>query len=101
MSKENKKKVTLLGSDGVQDADLIIASDKNNERKEAFREAYKKAMRIVPDYFMTIGKRKRKAGSTSSGGFSQNIIVTPENVKVETKEVQQEVTEKEDRERED
>lgn len=99
MAEENKRKVTFLGSDGVQDPEMIIDSDKNDDRKKAFREAYKKAMQIVPDYFMA--KRKRKAGSTASGGFSQSIIVTPENVKVETREVEQEVTEEKDRERED
>ena len=41
-------------------------------------------------------KKKRKP----SGGFSQSVIITPEEVKVETKEVQQEVTEDKDRERE-
>ena len=56
-------------------------------------------MQIVPHYFMT--RKKRKNGSTSSGGFSQSIIVTPENVKVETKEAQQEVTEEKEIERED
>lgn len=99
MAEDNKRKVTFLGNDGVQDPEMIIDSDKNDNRKKAFHEAYKRAMQIVPDYFMV--RRKRKAGSTASGGFSQNIIVTPENVKVETRETEQEVTEDKDRERED
>ena len=93
MAEGNKRKITFLGNDGVQDPEMIIDSDKNNDRKNAFREAYKRAMQIVPDYFM---KKKRKP----SGGFSQSVIITPEEVKVETKEVQQEVTEDNDRERE-
>ena len=99
MAEDNKRKITFLGNDGVQDPEMIIASDRNDDRKNAFREAYKIAMQIVPHYFMT--RKKRKNGSTSSGGFSQSIIVTPENVKVETKEAQQEVTEEKEIERED
>lgn len=99
MAEGNKRKITFLGNDGVQDPEMIIDSDKNDDRKKAFHEAYKRAMQIVPEYFMA--RKKRKNGSTSSGGFSQSIIVTPENVKVETKEAQQEVTEEKEIERED
>lgn len=99
MAEGNKRKITFLGNDGVQDPEMIIDSDKNDDRKKAFHEAYKRAMQIVPEYFMA--RKKRKNGSASSGGFSQSIIVTPENIKVETKEVQQEVTEEKEIERED
>ncbi len=99
--KENNKKTSLFGSDDVIEPEEVIASDKNQERQNAFKEAYKRVMQIVPKYFMT--QRKRKNG-TGSGGFSQSIVVTPENVKIETKETkaQENVKEmEEDRERAD
>ena len=39
MAEGNKRKITFLGNDGVQDPEMIIDSDKNNDRKNAFREA--------------------------------------------------------------
>ncbi len=59
MTKDDKEKITLLSPDGVQEPDAIIQAD-NTDRRKAFSEAYKNAMRIVPDYF---AKRKRKPNS--------------------------------------
>ncbi len=100
--KESKNKVSLLGFDPVETPEEVINTDTNTDRKEAFREAYKKVMKIIPEYFLT--QRKKRKGTGASGGFAQNIVITPENVKVETTEVQkveeQKETEREDRERE-
>ena len=86
MAKEkNNEKVSFLGFDPVETADEIIDSDKDVERKEAFKEAYKRVMRIIPEYFLT-GKRRKGSASGGGNAFTQNIIVTPENVKLETKE---------------
>lgn len=84
--KKSKDKLNLVGYDPVESPEEIIGSDKNIDRREAFRETYKRVMMIVPEYF--IKKKKKKAGSTSSGGnsFTQNIVVTTENVKLETRE---------------
>ncbi len=84
VSKETKDKMSLTGFDPVETPEEIIASDKDNNRREAFREAYKKAMTIVPNYFLTPKKRKPNSGGTG-GGFSQEIKITPESIKVETK----------------
>lgn len=96
MAKEAKDKVSLFGYDPTETPEEIIDADKDIDRKEAFKEAYKKVMQIIPDYFIN---KKKKNGTASSGGgkgFSQNIIVTPENVKLETnKEIVQEEKEQE------
>ena len=97
--KQDKQKVSLLGFDPTETPEEIIDGDKNNDRKEAFKEAYKKVMQIIPDYFMT--QRKKRKSSGSSGGFTQNIIVTPEVAKIETKEQEvQEPTMEREEERE-
>lgn len=100
MAKE-KNRMKFFDPDFVESTREIIDSDKNNERKLAFAESYKKIMQIIPGYFL---KKKNKPGSSSSGGnnfvksIAQNIIVTNEKVELETKEVQ---NERQDRDRED
>lgn len=88
MAKGNKQKSkgSFLECDNIETAREIIEADKNTARKKAFLEAYEKNKLIIPTYF--INSKKRKNASSSSGGntFSQNIIVTPENVKLETME---------------
>lgn len=101
--KQNNKessKVSFLGCDNVETAREIIESDKNTARKKAFLEAYEKTKLIVPNYF--INSKKRKNTSSSSGGksFSQNIIVTPESVKIENMENEQK-QDQEEKEREE
>ena len=100
--KKEKNEVSFLGFDPVETPDEIINSDTNNDRKEAFKEAYKKVMQIIPDYFISQKKRKKNSGST--GGFSQSIVITPNDVKIETTEMQKQEqekqTEKEEKERE-
>ncbi len=100
MAKEEKSKVTLLGYDPVETAEEIIDGDKDIDRKTAFKEAYKIVMQIIPEYFIK-QKRKRKPG-TSGGGtsFTQNIIITPENTKIETNEIGEKQAE-EEKEREE
>lgn len=100
MAKDNNK-ITLLGCDNVETAREVIESDKNTARKKAFLDAYEKTKLIVPDLFIK-NQRKKKNGSSNSGGkgFSQEIIVTPEKVNLETKETKTIETEH-DRERED
>ena len=95
-NKENIDKVTITSYNPVEDPDDVIAADKDNNRKEAFRETYKRIMNIIPEYFMTLRKRRKNGGT---GGFSQNIVVTPEKVTVETKEVdaQEKQNEKEEK----
>lgn len=99
----SKDKVSLFGYNPTETPEEIIASDKDEKRKEAFKEAYKKVMQIIPSYFLE-KKKKKNGGATSGGkGFTQNIIVTPENVKLETKgeKHQEEHQKEEDREREE
>ncbi len=96
--KNEKTKNTLFGSDEVVDAEIVIASDKDTNRQNAFKEAYKKVMQIVPNYFLTT--RKRKSSTSSSSGFSQSIVITPENAKIETKETVQNENIKEEKGRE-
>ena len=44
-------------------------------------------MQIIPEYFIK-QTRKRKTGATGGGtSFTQNIIITPENTKIETNEI--------------
>lgn len=107
MSQKNNKKrrkENLLTFDlTVENPEDIIAADKDENRKNAFKEAYKVIANIIPEYFIT--RRKKRNNSSSSGGtaFSQNIVVTADKATVQTKEVventKQEI-EKEDRERE-
>ncbi len=107
MSQKNNKKrrkENLLTFDlTVETPEDIIAADKDENRKNAFKEAYKVIANIIPEYFIT--RRKKRNNSSSSGGtaFSQNIVVTADKATVQTKEVventKQEI-EKEDRERE-
>ena len=86
MAKE-KNKVSFIGYDPVESPEIIISSDKNNERKKAFADSYKRVMQIIPEYFI-MQRKKRKNGSSSGGNsFTQNIIVTPENAKIETNEI--------------
>lgn len=100
MSKDKKDKVSLLGYDPIETPEEIISSDKNSDRKDAFKEAYKVVMKIIPDYFLT--KKQKKTSTSSSGGnsFTQNIIVTSENVKIETNEKVNFEEKNEERERE-
>lgn len=106
MSKEKgtKKKVSFLGYDPIETPEEIINTDKNVDRRDAFKEAYKVVMKIIPEYFLT-KRKKRKAGSGASGGnsFTQNIIVTTENVKIETNEkiINQDQKDEKDIEREE
>jgi len=90
MAKEKgKDRVSLTEYDPVEDPEDVIAQDKDVERKEAFKKTYETIAKIVPNYFMEQRKKRKK---TSSGGtaFSQNIIVTPEKVTVQTNEVKAE-----------
>ena len=103
MAKEKQKnKVTLLGYDPVETPEEIIEKDKDQDRNKAFRESYKRVMQIIPDYFLEQRrKRKRKNGTTGGGtSFTQNIVITPENVKIETTEKGEQVQE-EEKEREE
>lgn len=103
--KKNKqrRKENLLNYDTtVESPEDIIAADKDENRRQAFREAYKVIAKIIPEYFMT--QRKKRKNSSSSGGtaFSQNIVVTSEKATLQTKEVtesQKQEVEREDRER--
>lgn len=100
MTKENgaKDKVSLLGYDPVETAEEIINKDTNMERKKAFHDAYKVVMQRFAELFVN---PKRKKTSTSGGtAFSQNIIITPEQVKIETNKefVQEEKQEENERE---
>lgn len=99
-SNKESSKVSFLGCDNVETAREIIESDKNTARKKAFLEAYEKTKLIVPNY--SINSKKPKNASSSSGGrtFSQNIIVTPEKVEIETMENEQKQPE-EEKEREE
>lgn len=97
--KETKEKISLIGYDPVQTPEEIIASDKDSARREAFKEAYRKAMSYAPIFLDQ--KKKPKPSSSSGGkGFSQEIKITPENVKIETKE-ETSLEEEKGRERED
>lgn len=95
-------KVNVFGSDDVSSAEEIIAADKDLNRQKDFKDAYQRIKLRFPHLFVEPKKRKNGA-STSGGGFTQNIIVTPENVKVETKEVENKeaIMDEKDRERDD
>lgn len=105
MSKDKANKITLLGSDGIETPEEIIALDKNEDRKKAFQETYKRIVQIIPGYFMNPKGRRKNSSSGGGSSFTQNIIVTSDNVKVETKESveNKELTEdiQNDRERDD
>lgn len=81
---KTKEKVSLIGYDPVQTKEEIIAADKDSARREAFKEAYRKVMSYAPIF---LDKKKKPKPASSSGGksFSQEIKITPENVKIETK----------------
>ena len=56
-SKEKQKnEVTLLGSDDVESPEIIIANDKNADRRKAFMEANKRVMQIIPRLFSKFNK---------------------------------------------
>lgn len=99
--KKSKDRLNLVGYDPVESPEEIIGADKNIDRKEAFKQAYVKVMMIVPEYFINKKKKKKNGAGGSSGGnsFTQNIVVTPENVKLETKETVTEQEREEEREK--
>lgn len=97
-SKAKRKEMTFLGYDPVEEPETVIANDKDENRKEAFKEAYKKVMLIIPEYF--VSKKKKRKNTTAGGSqFTQNILVTPENAKIETKKIEDKGLEHEERER--
>ncbi len=101
MAEEKKKdKATLFGFDPVETPEEVINADKDIERKEAFKETYKRIAKIIPEYFMS--QRKKRKNATSGGtAFSQNIVVTPEKATIQTKEIKNgEEIEKQEKERE-
>ena len=97
--KKSKEKMSLFGYDPIESPEEIISNDKNNERREAFKGAYKNVMKIIPEFFMT-NKKKNTSGSTGGSSFTQNIVVTPEQVRIETNKenVQEEIKEEKERE---
>lgn len=97
--KDTKNEVTLLGYDPVETPEEIIDSDNNDDRKDAFKQAYKKVMQIIPDYFMTARKKRKGTGASGGNSFTQNIIVTTDNIKLETNEIDKQDLKKEDKER--
>ena len=97
--KDTKSKITLLGYDPVETPEEIIDSDHDGDRKDAFKQAYKKVMQIIPDYFMSARNKRKKAGASGGNSFTQNIIVTTDNIKIETNEVDKKEQEKEEKER--
>ncbi|MDE5831065.1 MAG: hypothetical protein K2H53_05540 [Clostridia bacterium] len=101
--KESEGKVSLFGYDPMQTPEEIIDADKDIDRKEAFNETEKRVMAIIPRYFSDQKKRKPTSSSSSSGGkgFSQEIKITPDNIKVETKGENSLEGRDEERERED
>ena len=101
MAKNEEEKVTLLGCDNVESARAIIEADKNTARKKAFSDAYERTKLIVPEFFIKQQRKPKNTSSSSGGkGFSQNIIVTPQNVKLETKGLDENIR-AEEKERED
>lgn len=100
-SKKKSKKVHLLSYDPVETPEEIIAADKDQKRKEAFQETYKRIAKIIPEYFKTQSNKRKNStsGGTARSPFSQNIVVTTEKATLETKEVVQE-EKQEERERE-
>ena len=93
---KDKNRVTITSYDPVEEPEDVIAADKDNERKEAFKETYKRIMTIIPEYFMTL-RKKRKTGS--AGGFSQSIVVTTDKAMVETKEMSEQENQNEKEEK--
>lgn len=98
---KSKDRITLLSYDPIETPEEIIEKDKDNTRKEAFLEANKRVAMIIPEYFKKEQKKKRKnstsGGTAFSQKFSQNIVITPEEVVVQAKEVNKEA-EKEEKE---
>lgn len=86
-SKKKSKKVHLLSYDPIETPEEIIAADKDQNRREAFRETYKRIAKIIPGYFMAEQNRRRKPTSGGGTSFSQKISITPEKTTLETKEV--------------
>ncbi len=100
MAKDKKaEKMSVFGSDNVSSAEEIIAADKNVNRQKDFREAYQRIKLRFPHLFLE-PKSKKNGNATSGGSFTQNIIVTSEKVKVETKEVTNKEATMEDKDRE-
>ena len=94
MTEKKKEKIRLTSYDPIEDPEEIIQADKDLNRKNAFANAYKTIMGIIPEYFLK--QRKKHKNSTSGGsGFSQSIVVTPEKVTLETKEIAEKQEEKE------
>ena len=100
MAKRKKEKKTkLLGYDPVESPEEIIKKDSNLERRKAFLETYQRVAKIIPEYFMNQMKKKKNGSGASGGGtsFSQNIVVTPNKVTVQTHEVKEEQREEKER----
>ena len=100
MSKEKKEKISLTEYDPVETPEEVIEKDKDVDRKEAFRETYKRIMKIIPEYFTEQRKRRRNNNSGGSA-FSQSIVVTRDKVTLETKETEKHEEKQEERERDD
>ena len=101
MSNKKKEKVSLTSYEPAETPEEIIAADKDIKRKEAFQKAYKVIANIIPGYFL---EQRKKKNATSGGGgtaFTQSIVVTPEKVTLEKKEVGHKEEKQEERERED
>ena len=96
MAKQKKEeKVGLLKYDPVETPEEIISEDKDTERKKAFLETYQRIAKIIPEYFMS--QRKKRKNATSGGtSFTQNIVVTPDKVTLQTNELKQEEHQKEE-----
>ncbi len=102
MAEKNKnEKVNILSYDPVETPEEVIAKDTDVERKAAFQETYKRIAKIIPEYFMSQKKKRKNATSGGGTAFSQNIVVTPEKVEVQTNEVESKEEIKEEKERED
>ncbi len=98
--KRGKEKVSLVGYDPVESPEEIIDADKDTNRKEAFKETYKRIATIIPEYFMSMRKKRKNSGA-GGNAFSQNIVVTPDKVTLQTKEVSKTEEKVEEREREE
>lgn len=93
-NKEKRKENLLTFDTSVEDAEDIIAADKDIERRTAFQEAYKRIAKIIPEYFLA-QRKKRKNGATGGTAFSQNIVVAPDKVTLQTKETEESSKEEE------
>lgn len=99
--KKSNEKISFLGFDPVETPEEIIDKDSDIDRKKAFRDSYKVVMQRFADLFVN-PKRKKTSTSGSTGGkaFTQNIIVTPEQVKIETNKESMQEEKQEEKERE-